>query len=31
LYRVERVVDVIFVAGMLLMTGVCSIIAYELL
>jgi hypothetical protein len=31
MYRVERVADAIFVAGMLLMTGVCSIIAYELL
>ena len=31
MYRVERVADAIFVAGLLLMTGVCGIIAYELL
>jgi hypothetical protein len=31
MYHVERVADAIFVTGMLLMTGVCSIIAYELL
>jgi hypothetical protein len=29
--RVERVADAIFVTRMLLMTSVCSIIAYELL
>jgi hypothetical protein len=31
MYRVERVADAIFIAGLLLMTCVCSIIAYELL
>ena len=31
MYRVERAADAIFIAGLLLMTGVCSIIAYELL
>lgn len=31
MYRVERIADAIFIAGLLLMTGVCSIIAYELL
>jgi hypothetical protein len=31
MYRVERVADAIFIAGLLMMTGVCSIIAYELL
>ena len=31
MYRVERLADAIFIAGLLLMTGVCSIIAYELL
>ena len=31
MYRVERVADAIFVTGMLLMTGVCSIIAYAVL
>ena len=31
MYRVERVADAIFIAGLLLMTAVCTIIAYELL
>jgi len=31
MYRVERAADALFIAGPLLMTGVCSIIAYELL
>jgi hypothetical protein len=31
MYRVERVADAIFIAGLLLMTAVCSIIAYALL
>ena len=31
MYRVERVADSIFIAGLLLMTAVCTIIAYELL
>ena len=30
MYRVERVADALFIAGLLMMTGVCSIIAYEL-
>ncbi|HEY6985205.1 MAG TPA: hypothetical protein VH375_03915 [Rhodanobacteraceae bacterium] len=31
MFRVERAADAIFIAGLLLMTAVCSIIAYELL
>lgn len=31
MYRVERLADAIFIAGLLLMTGVCGIIAYALL
>ena len=31
MYRVERVADAIFIGGLLLMTCVCTIIAYELL
>jgi hypothetical protein len=31
MYRVERVADAIFIAGLLLMTAVCTIIAHELL
>jgi hypothetical protein len=31
MYRVERAADALFIAGLLLMTVVCSIIAYELL
>lgn len=31
MYRVERVADAIFIAGLLLMTAVCGVIAYALL
>jgi len=31
MYRVERAADALFIAGLLLMTAVCTIIAYELL
>lgn len=31
MYRVERVADAIFIAGLLLMTAVCGIITYALL
>jgi hypothetical protein len=31
MYRVERAADALFIVGLLLMTAVCSIIAYELL
>jgi hypothetical protein len=31
MYRVERAADAIFIAGLLLMTAVCAIIAYALL
>ena len=31
MYGVERAADALFIAGLLLMTAVCSIIAYELL
>ena len=31
MYRVERVADAVFVIGLLLMTGVCSVIADALL
>lgn len=31
MYRVERLADAVFIAGLLLMTAVCGIIAYALL
>ena len=30
-HRVERAADAIFIVGLLLMTGICGIIAYALL
>jgi hypothetical protein len=31
MYRVERIADALFIAGLLLMTAVCAIIAYAVL